>query len=222
MELNDPKIDPISQYSVRTQKCRENCLTTIVHHFLCHKNRRFEEWKNLYKPQSSSCFIFQGDASLSNLPSQGGEGNGRVWVSWWIFTQMAPTQSTTFKPGQSRFYIVVPLPPAKNLLQLQDKLDKVLLTFQYSIYIQFCILKFVEMWKDESFTDVTIATEKKIFQVENLFWLKHWRIFQAHKLILSACSPYFRHLFSNSSVQHPILILKVGLRILLNYKRWYY
>ena len=38
------------------------------------------------------------------------------------------------------------------------------------ISTKFCFFKFVEMWKDESFTDVTIATEKKIFQVGNFFW----------------------------------------------------
>ena len=42
-------------------------------------------------------------------------------------------------------------------------------TFSISIFTFLCILKFLEMRKDESFTDVTIATEKKIFQVENFF-----------------------------------------------------
>ena len=42
------------------------------------------------------------------------------------------------------------------------------------------------------------------------------RLFQAHKLVLSACSPYFRHLFSNLPGQHPILLLKVHKAIIFS------
>ena len=32
--------------------------------------------------------------------------------------------------------------------------------------------------------------------------------FPAHKLILSVCSPYFRHLFLRNPCKHPIVVLK--------------
>ncbi len=32
--------------------------------------------------------------------------------------------------------------------------------------------------------------------------------FPAHKLVLSVCSPYFRHLFLRNPCKHPIVVLK--------------
>ena len=55
---------------------------------------------------------------------------------------------------------------------------------------------FQQLWEDNLFTDVTLTTETKSFQ--------------AHKLILSACSPYFRTLFMANPCKHPIVFLKVG------------
>ena len=43
-------------------------------------------------------------------------------------------------------------------------------------------------------TDVTLATEE--------------RSFQAHKMLLSACSPYFRQLFLNNPGSRPTVFLK--------------
>ena len=43
-------------------------------------------------------------------------------------------------------------------------------------------------------TDVTLATETKQFK--------------AHKLILSACSPYFRNLFISNPCKHPTVFFK--------------
>ena len=56
---------------------------------------------------------------------------------------------------------------------------------------------FHQMWLEEHLTDVTLATESKSFE--------------AHKLILSACSPYFRNLFMNNPCRHPIVFLRVSL-----------
>jgi hypothetical protein len=56
--------------------------------------------------------------------------------------------------------------------------------------------------QDGEFTDVTLATEGDQFQ--------------AHKLVLSACSPYFRQLFLANPCKHPIVFLKVRLSCLGN------
>jgi len=53
---------------------------------------------------------------------------------------------------------------------------------------------FHQLWEHNLLTDVTLATEE--------------RTFQAHKLLLSACSPYFRHLFINNPCKHPTVFLK--------------
>ena len=50
------------------------------------------------------------------------------------------------------------------------------------------------MWDQNQLTDVTLATEDKQFQ--------------AHRILLSACSPYFRQLFINNPCQHPTVFLK--------------
>ena len=66
---------------------------------------------------------------------------------------------------------------------------------------------FQELWREKSFTDVTLSTESTTFQ--------------AHKLVLSACSPYFRSLFIANPSKHPVVFAKVNsqfilLRFLLN------
>ena len=38
--------------------------------------------------------------------------------------------------------------------------------------------------------------------------------FQAHKMILSACSPYFKALLEENPAKHPIIILKVRVHLL--------
>jgi len=55
---------------------------------------------------------------------------------------------------------------------------------------------FHQLCQDNQFTDVTLATETESFQ--------------AHKLILSACSPYFKKLFTQNPCKHPIIFLKVS------------
>lgn len=56
------------------------------------------------------------------------------------------------------------------------------------------ITVFHQLCQDNQFTDVTLATETESFQ--------------AHKLILSACSPYFKKLFTQNPCKHPVVFLK--------------
>lgn len=53
---------------------------------------------------------------------------------------------------------------------------------------------FEQLLHDESFVDVTLAVEGQLLR--------------AHKMVLSACSPYFQALFVNHPDKHPIVILK--------------
>jgi len=53
---------------------------------------------------------------------------------------------------------------------------------------------FHQLCQENQLTDVTLSTET--------------RSFQAHKLILSACSPYFRNLFISNPCKHPTVFFK--------------
>ncbi|KAK6626846.1 hypothetical protein RUM44_009323 [Polyplax serrata] len=53
---------------------------------------------------------------------------------------------------------------------------------------------FADLLKQEAMVDVTLAAEGKIIQ--------------AHKVILSICSSYFRNMFQLNPCQHPIVVLK--------------
>nr|XP_036220166.1 protein bric-a-brac 1 [Bactrocera oleae] len=53
---------------------------------------------------------------------------------------------------------------------------------------------FDQLLQSESFVDVTLACDG--------------RSIKAHKMILSACSPYFQMLFSDTPCQHPIVIMR--------------
>ncbi|KAE8753028.1 BTB domain-containing protein [Frankliniella occidentalis] len=61
--------------------------------------------------------------------------------------------------------------------------------FQTNITSQFETLR-----QDEDFVDVTLTCDGKSVK--------------AHKVVLSACSPYFKELFKNNPCKHPIIILK--------------
>lgn len=69
---------------------------------------------------------------------------------------------------------------------------------QYSLrwndYHQKLIDSFQSLQKSDDFVDVTIACEEKSFT--------------AHKVVLSACSPYFKKLLKANPCQHPIIILQ--------------
>ena len=51
----------------------------------------------------------------------------------------------------------------------------------------------ISFLQNEEFTDVTISADDETFE--------------AHKLILSACSPYFRGLLNRSPCRHPVIYL---------------
>lgn len=56
------------------------------------------------------------------------------------------------------------------------------------------VTSFKHLRSDNSFTDVTLACEGQTCK--------------AHKMVLSACSPYFKTLLEENPSKHPIIILK--------------
>ena len=57
------------------------------------------------------------------------------------------------------------------------------------------VASFKHLRDEKSFTDVTIACDGQSTK--------------AHKMILCACSPYFKNLLEQNPAKHPIIILKV-------------
>lgn len=53
---------------------------------------------------------------------------------------------------------------------------------------------FGQLYEQEAFTDVTLAVDG--------------RTFEAHKIVLSACSPYLRHILSQNPCRHPVVFLR--------------
>jgi len=66
---------------------------------------------------------------------------------------------------------------------------------------------FRSLKEEEDFIDVTLSCEEQQYS--------------AHKVVLSACSPYFRKLLKSNPCSHPIIILRdvreEDLRLLLNF-----
>lgn len=54
---------------------------------------------------------------------------------------------------------------------------------------------FDQLLQNESFVDVTLTTDEG-------------QSVKCHKVVLSACSPYFQKLFMDNPCQHPIVILR--------------
>lgn len=68
---------------------------------------------------------------------------------------------------------------------------------------------FINLFEDSSLVDVTLAVDG--------------RKIQAHKVVLSVCSPYFKQLFQENPCQHPIVFLKdVNFSILQNLLKFMY
>ncbi|KAF4517214.1 hypothetical protein B566_EDAN005268 [Ephemera danica] len=56
------------------------------------------------------------------------------------------------------------------------------------------VTSFEHLWEEEGLVDVTLASEGQCIR--------------AHKVILSACSPFFRRIFETNPCQHPVIILQ--------------
>nr|CAD7570535.1 unnamed protein product [Timema californicum] len=56
------------------------------------------------------------------------------------------------------------------------------------------VTSFEKLWEEEGFVDVTLASDGQCIQ--------------AHKVMLSACSPFFRKVFQSNPCQHPVIILQ--------------
>lgn len=67
-------------------------------------------------------------------------------------------------------------------------------TLRWNDYHQKLINSFQSLHDADDFVDVTVACEGKSFS--------------AHKVVLSACSPYFRRLLKANPCPHPIIILQ--------------
>lgn len=68
---------------------------------------------------------------------------------------------------------------------------------------------FDQLLKTESFTDVTVSVPQDNLQIK------------CHKIVLAACSTYFRDLLLDSPCKHPIIVLtnikKTEVRAILDY-----
>lgn len=88
----------------------------------------------------------------------------------------------------------LPVADQKYNLRWPDYHNSVLATFR-------------SLKEEEDFIDVTLSCEETQYS--------------AHKVVLSACSPYFRKLLKSNPCQHPIVILRDvredDLRLLLNF-----
>ncbi|XP_071447827.1 broad-complex core protein isoforms 1/2/3/4/5-like [Hetaerina americana] len=56
------------------------------------------------------------------------------------------------------------------------------------------VTSFENLWEEEGLVDVTLASDGQCIR--------------AHKVILSACSPFFRQVFQSNPCQHPVIILQ--------------
>ena len=69
------------------------------------------------------------------------------------------------------------------------------------------VASFKYLRDEKSFCDVTIATEVSCLHLVYPFPTQGQHT-KAHKMILCACSPYFKNLLEQNPAKHPIIILK--------------
>ena len=65
---------------------------------------------------------------------------------------------------------------------------------RWSVHNAQMVKSFYELYQSGLYSDVTIATEEQMFP--------------CHRMVLSACSPYFRSLFSKTTCKNPVIVLK--------------
>lgn len=90
------------------------------------------------------------------------------------------------------------------------------LNLQWNNYLENLKSLFKNALEDQSFVDVTIVCQDGFLPVRHSFFLNYYTnsmylkciFFQAHKLVLSASSPYFKKLFQENPCTHPTVIMK--------------
>jgi hypothetical protein len=94
------------------------------------------------------------------------------------------TSATTFKPPNQETSIIT-----RDALPTQQQF-----CLRWNNYQTNLTFVFDQLLQTEAFCDVTLACDKGSIK--------------AHKMVLSACSPYFQALFFDNPCQHPIIIMK--------------
>ncbi|XP_037959574.1 protein abrupt isoform X2 [Teleopsis dalmanni] len=106
-----------------------------------------------------------------------------------------PTTSTTASAVASNTTTCVSPAPSTVIEQLQThQQQQQQYALKWNDYQSSLINSFRHLRDEEDFVDVTLACDT--------------RSFTAHKVVLSACSPYFRKLLKANPCEHPIVILR--------------
>lgn len=85
-------------------------------------------------------------------------------------------------------------PPSLNLSHAQHSQHQQHYALKWNDFQSSILSSFRHLRDEEDFVDVTLACDE--------------RSFTAHKVVLSACSPYFRRLLKANPCEHPIVILR--------------
>ncbi|KAH8412585.1 hypothetical protein KR009_003369 [Drosophila setifemur] len=85
-------------------------------------------------------------------------------------------------------------PPSLNLSQQHQNQNQQHYALKWNDFQTSILSSFRHLRDEEDFVDVTLACDE--------------RSFTAHKVVLSACSPYFRRLLKANPCEHPIVILR--------------
>jgi len=83
----------------------------------------------------------------------------------------------------------------KNKKEIEEKMsDQQQFCLRWNDFQSNIVTCFKHLRTERSFTDVTLACDGQTCK--------------AHKMVLSACSPYFKAILENNPSKHPIIILK--------------